>query len=459
VSELADSRVLVVGLGRFGGGLGATRWLIGAGAKVTVTDSAEAETLRESLEGLASARTTGRLETVLGGHEGIDPAAFDLVVANPAVPPSAPLLAAARDARVPITSEVELYLERTNAAVVAVTGTQGKSSTVTFATQLARAAGIDAAPGGNLGGSLLASLEAERPGALRLLELSSYQLEALSPAPPRVARAVAVTTVLPDHLDRHGDLESYASAKARVLELLQPGGAALLPSEGPLAAIQAPRARVSRHGPGAELEVGSDHLLIEGQRLRAPLTQLAPFQRANALLAAGLYLALGLDPERLESGLAGLEAPEHRAQHLGQVNGRRVVDNGVATTPDATLGALEGLPPGATLLAGGRSKGLDWSELAATLARQGHRTISFGEAAGEIAAACAEAGAEVEAVPTLELAVQLGLERTPQGAVLLFSPGCSSFDAHPNFRERAAAFRAALAVCARGGTSAPTDAD
>jgi UDP-N-acetylmuramoylalanine--D-glutamate ligase len=219
----AGRRALVMGLGRFGGGLGAARWLADAGAQVVVTDTAPAEQLAASVAQLAPWVERGSVALHLGGHRAEDFESAEWVIANPAVRPDSPWLARARAAGARLTSEVELYLERTTAQVVAVTGTQGKSSTVTFTAALLRAAGRTAAAGGNLGGSLLEALSFERPGQVRVVELSSYQLEALSPTPPAQVAALAVTNVLADHLDRHGDLAGYAAAKARILELAAPG--------------------------------------------------------------------------------------------------------------------------------------------------------------------------------------------------------------------------------------------
>ena len=373
---------LVVGLGRFGGGLGAARWLIARGARVTVTDRAARTTLEDSARELEGLDHGGRLELVLGTHDGVDATSFDLVVASPAVPPEAPLLRAARAAGVKVTSEVELYLERSPARLVGVTGTQGKSSTVTFAAQLARACGLDAHAGGNLGGSLLDVLAAETPATLRVLELSSYQLAALSSAPPRRLEVVAITNVLADHLERHGTLEAYAAAKARLLELLVPDGLALLPHAPPARDFSSDGARVRHHGPGAEVEGRPDRRLRVGGREFGPLPEGLPgWQASNAALALALLLEMGIEPEPLQAALAGLAAPDHRCVALPWTDGRRLIDNGVATTPDATLGVLDDVPEGAVVLLGGASKGLPWTALAARLASRGDAVVAFGAAA------------------------------------------------------------------------------
>lgn len=457
-AELAGKRCLVVGLGRFGGGAGAVRWAVESGLRVCLTDRADADALAGSLDALGDLPKRGSVELRLGGHEGLDPADFDLVVANPAIPPAAPLLRAARAAGVRVTSEVELWLERTPARIAAVTGTQGKSSTVTFLGQLLSAAGIEARVGGNLGGSLLGSLTEDRYDTTRVVELSSYQLEGLGPAPRRAAEVVAVTNVLVDHLERHGSLDGYAAAKRRLLEICRRGGAALLPTGGPPADWRADHLRLLRHGPGgwAQIEgteacVGETTFALDGCRLPA-------FQRANVVVALAVALELGADPAALTAALPTLAAPAHRCQRLPEHRGRVIIDNGVATTPDATLAILDALDPESTLLLGGQSKGLPWGPLVARLAERGDRVVAFGAAAAEVARACAPSAVPCSPHATLEEAVEAALEATASGSTVAFSPSCASFDAYANFEERARAFLAALDLreedCV-GGTGRP----
>ncbi|QDU69252.1 Mur ligase family protein [Engelhardtia mirabilis] len=439
-------RALVVGLGRFGGGLGATRWLAAQGARVTVTDPASAEDLAESVAALAPLVRSGAVELALGGHREADFEQAELVVANPAVRPDSPWLERARAAGARVTSEIGLFLERCPARVVGITGTQGKSSTTTFLTQLLAGNGFEARSGGNLGGSVLEGLEQLHAGQVIVLELSSYQLEALE-HPPRLAQrasAVAVTNLLPDHLERHGTLEAYGAAKARVLELLgdDPEGLAWLPESGPCAEWSPVGPRVRRHGPGSSSGLHGARLVAAGQDFGAlDDLGLAPFQGHNVALALALALDLGADPERLAAGLPHLTAPAHRREDLGGIAGRHVYDNGVSTTPDSTLAALEGLPRGATALIGGRSKGLDWLPLGQALASRGDRVVAFGADGGEVAAGLGAAGVPVETVATVGEAVARALALTPQGATILFSPACASFDAYANFAQRAADFR------------------
>ncbi|MCZ6597055.1 MAG: UDP-N-acetylmuramoyl-L-alanine--D-glutamate ligase [Planctomycetota bacterium] len=448
-ASTAGRRALVMGLGRFGGGAGAARHLARRGFDVTVTDLSPPHELAASLEVLDEVNV--RLS--LGGHRRADFERADLVVANPAVSPSSPWLAVAREHGARITSEIELLLEALPARTVCVTGTQGKSSTCSMTAAFLAAAGFRAHLGGNLGGSLLDELPRIAATDVVVLELSSYQLAALADpgALPTRVEAVAVTNVLADHLERHGTPAAYAAAKGRILDLLVEGGVAILPgADGKLAAWTPKRgARVDfwpegRFGPGLFLREGlfrhDEVALGRVEDLAVP----GRFQRENALVALGLAHAIGARPTDLERAVGAARGLEHRVEDLGLFRGRRVVDNGVSTTPDSTLAALECVPAGSTLIAGGRSKGLPLDELAAHAARRAALAVTFGEAAAELAAAFRAAGLEALQTITLDEAVAEAFERTPAGGTVLFSPACASFDAYANFRERAQAFRAAL---------------
>jgi UDP-N-acetylmuramoylalanine--D-glutamate ligase len=451
-AELAGQRVLVMGLGSFGGGMGAARFLAQQGARVTVTDQRPASQLTASLAALADLP----LEFVLGEHREADFEASDVVVVNPAVAPDHPLLAHARRHGARITSEIELFLERVTARLVCVTGTQGKSSTCHLVASLLSRAGIRAHLGGNFGGSLLSELGRIGAEDVVVLELSSYQLEALEnplALGGRIERVlgVAVVNVLADHLERHGTVAAYAAAKRRILDLLAADGVAVLPREDEWASrFAVPRGRRLDFSlaPGAATELciedgcfrlGSE-ILGRVADLRLPGT----FQRANALVALGLARFLGAAPERLAAALGQIRGLAHRLESLGRRRGRLVLDNGVSTTPDSTISALRSLEPGICLLVGGRAKkGLALDELVDAARGRVALAVCYGEAREAFASAL-ERAVSVARAAGLSEAVALAFERAPSGATVLFSPACSSFDAFTNFRARAEAFRAAL---------------
>lgn len=445
--------VTVMGLGLFGGGATVARHLARRGARVTVTDQRTETELAPAVRALEGIP----LRFVLGEHRTEDFTRTGLVVANPAVSPRSPFLAAARSAGVPITSEAALFLESCPARIAAVTGTQGKSSTCNTLFQLLRGAGHPAHLGGNIGQSLLD--ETERMGAddVVVLELSSYQLEVLPSelgtpgARPRV-ESVCCVNVLPDHLERHGTLQEYARAKGRILELaLAAGGTAVLPAEDPwiagwsvpgLARVEAWFERVvpdALHFRDGEFRLGTE-VLGHVDELRLP----GLFQRNNTLLALGMARLLGAAPERLAAVVPDVRGLPHRLEDLGLFEGHRVIDNGVSTTPDSTTSAVLSMRPGFTLLVGGKAKELPLDELVSACRSRVRAVIVFGSAASAFVPAFEAGGIEVHATPTVRAAVELAFEHMLAGEELLFSPACASFDAYLNFKERALDFRAAL---------------
>ena len=229
MDALAGKRVTVMGLGRHGGGLAASRWLAAAGADVTVTDLQSAAALKQSLDALC---TTPIARFRLEEHHLDDFIHAEMIVVNPAVRPGHPLVAAAAAAGAVITSEIELFLERCPAAVIGVTGSNGKTTTATLLAEMLCASGARVWLGGNIGGSLLADLPRMRDDDAVVLELSSFQLAHLRPQarPPRVA---VVTNCTPNHLDWHGDFAAYVAAKQRIATGLPKSGILALSPAAP----------------------------------------------------------------------------------------------------------------------------------------------------------------------------------------------------------------------------------
>lgn len=451
--DFGGRAITVMGLGSFQGGTTVARFLARHGGRVTATDLRAEKDCSRALAELAGLD----IRFVLGRHEERDFTHTELVVANPAVPPSSPYLAAARAAGVPITSETALFLELCPARIAAVTGTQGKSSTCNSLAQLLRASGIPCHLGGNIGRSLLDAALDMRAHDVVVLELSSYQLEALPPrlrgpnGPPRVELA-CVVNVLADHLERHGSMETYAAAKRRILELpAAVSGRAVLSAEDPrLATWNEPGVIRVDLFPTRLSDTG---LNLRGGAYRHFRTELGrvadthlpgEFQRPNTLMALGMAHLLGAAPDRLAAALPTLTALPHRLEDLGLFRGVRVLDNGVSTTPDSTLAVFPSVPPGFTLLVGGKLKNLPLDDLVAQSRNRVRRVVAFGEAAPAFAAAFRAGGIEVHTAPTVPAAVEVAFRHLAEGDYLLFSPAAASFDGYLNFQERALDFRRAL---------------
>ncbi len=442
--DLRGMRAVVMGLGQFGGGLAVAQHLAERGAEVCVTDLNSPEKLLESCNALQE----WPIRFVLGEHNEADFVDAQLVVANPAVPPSNRFLTLAREKGARITSEMELFLHNTQAELFLVSGTHGKSSTVTFLDQLLRDRGRPVFLGGNIGRSLLNEPGAMQANAQCVIEISSYQLEALEEPLPQV-HAAGLTALAPDHLERHKTLAEYLRCKAHIFDLLKPGAAAFLPSEwwdrSPFTESRAAQEVLAWQAYGTDemLGIRGEHF-HDGDLNLGALTDFhvhGDFQRTNLLLALGLARSAGISGPDLASRLPKITGLPHRLAQLPPGPGPRIFDNGVSTTPETTLAAVLSLPSPLVLLVGGQAKsGLAYEELAAACAERGDEVHLFGAAAKDLAEIFAGPGGPLSTHCTLDEAISAAWSSCGADQTLLFSPACASFDAFANFRARAKFF-------------------
>lgn len=417
-----NQRVTILGLGRHGGGVGAARYLARRGAAVTITDLADGATLAASLAALADAPIA---RWRLGGHDEHDFRQCDLVVVNPAVRPGHPLLRLAQRHGARLTSEIELFLAACPAPVIGVTGSVGKSTTASMTAAALRAAGRTTWLGGNLGGSLLDVVDRIVPSDAVVLELSSFQLAHLSDDARWPATGV-VTRFFPHHLDWHGELAHYRRSKQRLLAALPEGGRAVLdPNDAELATWAATTAAtVVPPWPADRLPdlplVGSHH-------------------RLNAALAAA---AADVSPTAAAAGLANFAGLPHRLQHVVDVAGRRLFDDSKATSPEATLAALDSFSAPLWLLAGGCDKGSELDALAAKVARRCRGAALFGAVRERLASAIAaqRGPCAIGKHERLRDALAWCWRHSRAGDVLLLSPACASFDQYLDYAQRGAEF-------------------
>jgi len=426
-------RVTIMGLGHFGGGARAARWLARRGAEVTVTDLADETVLADSLAALADA-PIARFH--LGGHREADFREADLVVVNPAVRPDSPFLALARESAVRLTSEIELFLEACPARIIGVTGSNGKSTTAAMIAAILRAEGSRTWLGGNIGGSLLERLDEMAAADWVVLELSSFQLWHLSRG-VRMPGVAVVTNCSPNHLDWHGTYAHYKAAKQRILAGQRAGDLAVLNS--------------------SDAEVGSWSHLVHGRRLPLVPEGAIPalsvpgrHNRANAVCAATAAIAAGCGPEAVRSGLGSFSALPHRLERVAVIGGRRFYNDSSSTTPESTIAALGALDGPVWLLAGGRDKGADFGRLIAAIARKVRGTALYGTV-GE--PACRRVLARKPSLPctafeTMDEALRWCIEQSRPGDSIVLSPACSSHDQFQNFHERGERFVALVRALA-----------
>ena len=452
--RLAGLRALVVGLGR--SGLAATRILASRGAKVTAADR---RTEAELGQAAAGAIALGAA-VVAGGHPPALARDADLIVVSPGVPTGDPLLAAAREAGVPVWGEVELAYRFCRGRIVAVTGSNGKSTTTSMIGAILRQSGIPGGTGGNLGTPFADLLSLDSPQAVHALELSSFQLETIDAFRPDVA---VVLNLSPDHLDRYPSYDAYVAAKARLLEAQNAAGCAVLNGDDPetVRLLPSVRGRLLRFttredlADGAFLRHGTLVLRLEGREqeilpasaLRVP----GEHNTANALAAA---LACGLEgcrPEAIARALRAFVALPHRLQHVGTLDGVQFYDDSKATNLDAAGRALLAFPAGTVLLIlGGKDKGGDWPALAPAVRERARCVLLVGQAARAIRAGLAGTVPLVDC-RTVMTAVRAAYERARPGDVVLLAPGCASFDQYRNFEERGDDFRRSVEGLLPGG--------
>ena len=432
--------VTVMGLGHFGGGVAAARWLAGQGARVTVTDLADQKVLADSLAELTEVPIAA---FHLGGHQEDDFRNADAVVVNPAVRPGNPYVEIARNAGARITTEIEMFIRECPARIVGVTGSNGKSTTAAMTAAILCAAGRCTWLGGNLGGSLLERLGEIGPEDWVVLELSSFQLWYMDPRTPMPHVAV-VTNCTSNHLDWHGRFEDYAAAKQRILTGQTPEDFAVLNTLDP--------------------EVAAWSRLVRGRQVPLlpeakipPLPVAGEHNRINAACAAVAAAAAGCDEEAIRQGLEGFTALPQRLELVAVVGGRRFYNDSSATAPESTVAALNSLEGRVWLLAGGRDKGLDFRSLCETMVGRACGAAFYGSVRDVLLTAVTDRSPGFCAAGFQSMAGALAWcwEHSRPGDAIVLSPACSSQDQFQNFRQRGEHFAALVRRLAEVDKTSP----
>jgi UDP-N-acetylmuramoylalanine--D-glutamate ligase len=436
-------RVLVVGGGRTGRAVAA---VLGArGVQVRLAD-------RRPAAALAPAPPAGLpgVELRLGEDGPALLGGVELVVPSPGVPRTAPVLAAAVAGGIPVLSEVELAFRLLDCPLVAITGTNGKSTTTSLVGLALVRAGRRAFVGGNLGTPLVTAVDL-RP-EVAVAEVSSFQLEWVERLRPRVG---ALLNLTPDHLDRHADFGEYRAAKARLFAAQAPGDFAVVNRDDPeaWAVARELRAAVVPFGAaavpcGAFVRAGEVVLRPPDgpeERYRLDRTRLrGAHNLENVLAAVAVARLAGAGAEAVQQAIDELEPLPHRLACVAVRGGVRWIDDSKATNVGAAAKSLESFAGPVVLLAGGVDKGGGYAPLAERARGRVRLALLFGAARERIAEALDEAGVPVERMPTLEAAVATAAARARSGDTVLLAPACASFDMFPDYAARGRAFRAAV---------------
>ena len=444
VSSLAGRRVTVVGLAR--SGIAAARLLHDVGAQVTGLDAKPVNALGREAVALRDAGVR-----ILSGEPAASAfAGAVLVVVSPGVPLDSPQLALARAAGLPIIGELELGWRAMEAETIAITGTNGKTTTTALTGALLGEQPRPVLVAGNIGTPLAAhALTFPRDGVV-VAEVSSFQLETIDTFQPRV---VAVLNVTPDHLDRHGSFDAYVEAKARIFLNQLPTDCAILNADDPAAAALAPRtrARVLWFSRRRSLEHGV--FVRDGwvaAKLNGRVEAICPLAEMqlrgqhnveNVLAATGCALWLGVGSQAIRRAIGRFRAVEHRIEFVRDLRGVQFYNDSKGTNVASTIKALESFEERVVLIAGGKGKGQDFAPLAETArGRVGHAVV-IGEDGPKIAAALSAVGIAVSAEPSMRAAIDTARAHAGRGAVVLLSPACASFDMFDNYEHRGDVFK------------------
>jgi len=433
---LAGKRVLVLGLGDTG--LAVARWVERAGGKPRVADTRAAPPRKNDFSG----------ELHAGGFTPGLLAGVDLVCVSPGLSLDSPIVHAAVERRLPVIGEIELFAWQARAAsqIIAITGTNGKSTVTSLTGHLLRSAGVDCEVAGNIGPAALEALmRRAAPPACWVLELSSYQLETTWSLEPDAA---AMLNLSEDHLDRYAGLGEYAAAKSRIFE--GRGVQVLNRDDARSLAMARPHRKCISFGidqPPRDEDFGliDKTWLARGRSRILEVTELPIYgwhNVANALAACALAHAIGISPEKLAAGLRTFKGLPHRLQRIAVRRGVEWYDDSKGTNVGATDAALRGLNRKTLLILGGEGKGQDFSVLRDSVARFARRALLIGRDAPLIEKALA--GLPVERCSSLDEAVQRAAQLAQPGDAVLLSPACASFDMFRDYRHRGDAFAAAV---------------
>jgi UDP-N-acetylmuramoylalanine--D-glutamate ligase len=431
VSQLSGKRVVVVGLGA--SGVAAARLCLRRGARVIANDGKDRGALSEPARALEAQGAT----LAVGGHAVAKMDEADLVVVSPGVPPL-PEVAAAEGRGVPVWGEVELAVRSMvhPAPVVAIGGTNGKSTTTSLVGALLEAHGLHPFVGGNLG-EPLADHTDERFDVV-VLEVSSFQMERVDTFHPHVSALLNVTD---DHLDRYTSLEDYANAKGNAFQRQTERDWAVVPfGDSPcMGQAKRGRARIVTFGPGGMLDVTDDAVVDRraGDRFaRAAIALEGGHNALNVAAAIACVAPFGVRAETIGRVLREARGLPHRTALVAEVGGVRYYDDSKGTNVGAAVTALDGLrEPRAVLIAGGRDKGGSYAPLAQALARKGRGAVLLGEAADAIARAVGGL-VPVRRATSMDEAVRAGASLAQPGDAVLLSPACSSFDMFRDYKHR-----------------------
>jgi len=441
--DLKNKRVLVVGLGR--SGAAAAFFLQEHGAKVTVSDTRSEAQLQHEV-----AQLLDRGISIEAGRHG--ERTFrdqDLIVVSPGVPPDQPQLQHARTLGIPVIGEVELAFRFLQGKVLAITGSNGKTTTTTLVGEILSKAGKKTLVGGNIGTPVISLAGKSSADSLVVLEVSSFQLETIEQFRPWIA---AILNITPDHLDRHHTFEAYVAAKARIFENQTSADFGVLNADDAACVALEKKVKGSLYWFSRKQPV-EQGAFLKGEQIifrqngkeqpvlsRGDITLKGLHNLENVLAAVTMTMLAGCDPQRVRQAVSEFHAVEHRLELVNAVNGVTFYNDSKATNVDATIKALESFPGNIHIILGGKDKGSDYTVLVPLLRERVKAAYLIGAAAEKIRSQI-QGSTTLVSAGTLERAVHQAFEVAKPGDIVLLAPACASFDQFENYEQRGRIFK------------------
>ena len=443
--ELKGKKVLVVGLGK--SGLAAALFLRRRGAQVTVSDIRSAEALAKDIPALLEEG----INVEAGGHGLLTFRRQDLIVVSPGVPLDTPELVQVRNFGLPIIGELELAARFLKGKTLAITGSNGKTTTTTLVGEILKSAGLPTLVAGNIGVPVISLIDDSTDDTWSVLEVSSFQLETTREFHPRIA---VILNITPDHLDRHGSFENYALAKERIFAAQDESDLVVLNEDNPRAAASASRSKARVYWFSLEHPVPQGAWVDGGQILfrasiDAPVETVMPLNAiplkgehnvGNVLAAVCASRLAGATPQVIRRAVENFKAVEHRLEYVATINGVEFYNDSKATNVDATAKAIAAFPGGIHLILGGKDKNSDYTLLSDLLRARVKAVYTIGAAAEKIESHL-RGVVSLHSCETLDKAVATAAAAAHPGDIVLLAPACSSFDQFESYEHRGRIFK------------------
>ncbi len=445
--------ITVMGLGLFGGGVGAVKYLVSQGACVTVTDLKSAEELSASLKLLDGLPVTFRL----GKHYEKDFQNVDMLVVSPAVSYESKFLQIALNNNISIDTELSIFFRICPASIIGITGSNGKSTTTSLLGEMLKKAGLRTWVGGNIGVSLLNNLGEIHPNDVVVLEISSFQLEYLSriEMSPHIS---IVTNITPNHLDRHKTLENYIEAKKAIVQYQKEKDFTILNCDDPILrkwegkskSCQLWFSTAKELRQGAFLKNNEIIIIHNSKRSVIPYSSRINIKglhnMQNIMAASYAAILMHADVESIKNAISDYKGLEHRLEYVNTINGVQYYNDSKATTPEAAIAGIKAFDSPTVLIAGGYDKKVSLSEFAKECIKNTKCMVLIGDTANDIKKLFQEIKGEkpqpkIYMASSFEESVRKASEVTEEGDTVLLSPACASFGMFTNYEERGKRFK------------------